>query len=75
VSTVSSRLCVAGTTSTNRNNPHVQVGGVYWYDVGGQWVGPTQKRLLAMAEEYGVKLYEATQCEYCCICECCVRGR
>lgn len=33
----------------------------YWYDVGGQWVGPTQKRFLAMAEEYGVKLYEATQ--------------
>lgn len=37
------------------------VGGVYWYDVGGQWVGPTQKRFLAMAEEYGVKMYEATQ--------------
>ena len=41
-----------------------QCGGVYWYDVGGQWVGPTQKRFLAMAEEYGVKLYEATQCEF-----------
>ena len=27
--------------------------------------GPTQKRFLAMAEEYGVKLYEATQCECC----------
>lgn len=33
----------------------------HWYDVGGQWVGPTQKRFLAMAEEYGVKMYEATQ--------------
>eukprot|EP00887_Chlorella_sp_A99_P000867 scaffold5.g867.t1 len=38
-----------------------KVDGKYWYDVGGQWVGPTQKRFLAMAEEYGVKLYEATQ--------------
>ncbi|KAL4422761.1 hypothetical protein ABPG75_008958 [Micractinium tetrahymenae] len=37
------------------------VDRMYWYDVGGQWVGPTQKRFLAMAEEYGVKLYEATQ--------------
>lgn len=36
------------------------VGGVYWYDVGGQWVGPTQKRFLAMAEEYGVRTYDAT---------------
>ena len=35
----------------------------YWYDVGGQWVGPTQTRFLAMAEEYGVKTYEASQCE------------
>lgn len=26
-------------------------------DVGGQWVGPTQTRLLALAEEFGVKTY------------------
>ena len=39
------------------------VNNTYYYDVGGQWVGPTQTRFLAMAEEYGVKKYEATQCE------------
>ncbi|EFN57303.1 hypothetical protein CHLNCDRAFT_143912 [Chlorella variabilis] len=37
------------------------VNNTYYYDVGGQWVGPTQTRFLAMAEEYGVKKYEATQ--------------
>lgn len=26
-------------------------------------MGPTQTRFLAMAEQYGVQLYEATQCE------------
>lgn len=29
--------------------------------MGGQWVGPTQHRFLAMAKEYGVKMYEASQ--------------
>jgi hypothetical protein len=56
----------------------MQVGGVYWYDVGGQWVGPTQKRFLAMAEEYGVKTYDATNCArtrvcvrlFSCVCVC-----
>ncbi|KAI3434449.1 hypothetical protein D9Q98_002526 [Chlorella vulgaris] len=41
-------------------NP-ASVNSTYFYDVGGQWVGPTQTRFLSMAEEYGVKKYEATQ--------------
>jgi monoamine oxidase len=43
-------------------NP-ASVNSTYFYDVGGQWVGPTQTRFLSMAEEYGVKKYEATQCK------------
>lgn len=33
--------------------------GKWWWDQGGQWVGPTQERFLAMVEEYGVKRYES----------------
>ena len=29
-------------------------GGGGWIDVGGQWVGPTQDRMFALAREYGV---------------------
>ena len=28
-----------------------------WLDVGGQWVGPTQDRMLALAAEHGVKVF------------------
>lgn len=30
------------------------------WDQGGQWVGPSQRRYLAMADEYGVQRYEST---------------
>lgn len=33
------------------------------FDLGGQWAGPGQDRFLAMAAEYGVQLYNASQCE------------
>ena len=33
------------------------------FDQGGQWVGPSQTRFLAMAEEYGVRKYESTHSE------------
>ncbi|PRW57779.1 Amine oxidase [flavin-containing] [Chlorella sorokiniana] len=36
------------------------VDGKWWYDQGGQWVGPSQERFLAMAKEYGVRKYEST---------------
>ncbi|KAI7837241.1 hypothetical protein COHA_008929 [Chlorella ohadii] len=36
------------------------VGGKWWFDQGGQWVGPSQTRFLAMADEYGVQRYDST---------------
>ncbi|KAI7839402.1 hypothetical protein COHA_006803 [Chlorella ohadii] len=35
------------------------VDGKYWWDQGGQWVGPTQTRFLAMADEYSVQRYDS----------------
>ncbi|KAL4441816.1 hypothetical protein ABPG77_003732 [Micractinium sp. CCAP 211/92] len=36
------------------------VDGKWWWDQGGQWVGPSQRRFLALAEEYGVRRYESS---------------
>lgn len=33
------------------------------FDQGGQWVGPSQTRFLAMADEYGVQRYDSTHSE------------
>ncbi len=32
--------------------------GGQWFDVGGQWVGPTQDRLLALTREVGIKTFK-----------------
>lgn len=36
------------------------VDGKWWWDQGGQWVGPSQRRFLAMADEYRVQRYESS---------------
>lgn len=36
-------------------------GDKWWWDLGGQWVGPTHARFLAMAKEYNVVTYPAPQ--------------
>ena len=33
------------------------------FDEGGQWVGPTQERFLAMVKEYSVQCYESPHSE------------
>src|SRR3954447_9198498 len=34
-----------------------QIGPDTWIDLGGQWVGPTQERIIALADELGVKRF------------------
>lgn len=34
-----------------------QIGPDAWVDLGGQWVGPTQDRIIALADELGVKRF------------------
>ena len=33
----------------------IDIGGGNWMDVGGQWIGPTQDRLAALARELGAR--------------------
>lgn len=40
---------------------NVDLGGGTSIDVGGQWVGPTQDRMLALAEAVGVKTFKTNQ--------------
>ena len=35
----------------------IDLGGGVWMDVGGQWIGPTQDRLAALAREFGAETF------------------
>jgi len=47
---------VGGRTWTQSNHTK---GAEYWIDMGGQFVGPTQERILALADAVGVKRFPA----------------